>query len=143
MVLNSGKLFQICSVSKSAYRTTCFFMSSSSVIWARSSSCSKSSKNLGSSQGLEVLNLGAACSLRIGIGIGCAISGIGMKSGVVGVVGVLIGMKSGLRGIKSDNSVNEMRSSARSGNDVVEWSGVGRLDEEFFGNKRGESCWCH
>src|SRR5271155_3191268 len=97
MVLNLGKLFQICSVSKSVYRTTCFFMSSSSVIWARSSSCSKSSKNLRSSRGLEVSNLGAAHSLRIGIGIGCAISGIGMKSGVIGVGGVLVGIKLGLR----------------------------------------------
>src|SRR5271155_2845553 len=142
MVLNSGKLFQICSVSKSVYRTTCFFMLSSSVMWARASSCSKSSKNLGSSWGLEVLNLGAARSLRISIGIEFAISGIGMKSGVIGVVGVLVGMKSGLRGPKSDNGVNEMRRSARSGDDDGEWSGVDGSDEEFRGNKRGESCRC-
>ena len=58
--------------------------------------------------------------MRMGIGIGFAISGIGMKSGVVGVVGVLVGMKSGLRGPNSDNGVNEMRRSARSGEDVVE-----------------------
>ena len=87
-------------------------------------------------------NLGAAHSLRIGIGIGCAISGIEMKSGVVGVAGVLVGMRSGLRGPKSESGVKDIKRSARSGDDVVECSGVGRSDEECLGSRRGESCRC-
>ena len=94
-------------------------MSSSLVMCAQSNSCSRSSKNLGNSWGLVVSNLGAARSLCIGIRIGLAM-GIGMKSGFVGVAGVLVGMKSGVRGIKSDSGVNNIRSSARSGDDVVE-----------------------
>src|SRR5271154_5989301 len=66
--------FHCCSVSKSVYRTRNFLISLFSVICARQINSSKSSKNLGNSRGREVSNLGASCSLRIGIKIGRAIS---------------------------------------------------------------------
>src|SRR5271156_5631453 len=75
--LNSGTAFQICSVSKSVYLTACFFLSVSNAICARVIRSSKSSKNRGSSRGREVSNFGAVRSLRVGIGIGVAISVVG------------------------------------------------------------------
>ena len=61
-------------MSNSVYLTACFFFSSSDVICARAKRCARSSKNHGNSRGREVSNLGAARSLRIGIGMGVVIA---------------------------------------------------------------------
>ena len=70
----SGKVFHICSVLTSTYFRTCFFISAWLVMLVRVMRVSRSSKNQGSLHGLELLNVGAAHSLCIGIQKEVAIS---------------------------------------------------------------------
>ena len=110
-VLNSGNVFHICSVSNSAYRTACFFLSVSLVICAWSINCSRSSKNLANSLGRDGSNLGAARSLRIGIGIGWAIGNVGTGIVTGTVTGTVAGMITGPGGVR-DGSVSRTTGNA-------------------------------
>jgi hypothetical protein len=80
---NAGNVFHICSVLKSTYWRTCSFFACSVSIAARFINCSRSSKYLESSLGLELLKVGTERSLRVGIVyvVMAAIVGIGGRLG--------------------------------------------------------------